>query len=161
MLNCTAMSGIQRQAITFRRCEVSDIINLRYDVLCAGRPRVESQFDGDDGENTHHFAAFQAKDSAEFNVGCVSYMLNAWNDQPAWQLRGMAILPELAGQGIGTKLVGFAEGVLREASPVRQMWCNARVPAIPFYERLGWIVASDEFVVPNYDAHRKMTAMLR
>lgn len=146
--------------VIFRRGNLGDIIALRYDVLCAGRPRAEAQFDGDDLENTHHFAAFLKTGADERNIGCVSYMLNEWDGVPAWQLRGMGIAPDLAKQGIGTRLIQFAEQTLRQASPTRQQWCNARVPAIPFYERLGWAVASETFEVPNYGPHQKMVATL-
>lgn len=146
--------------VTFRRSELNDIIALRYDVLCAGRPREEAQFEGDDLEDTHHFAAFLKNGEGDRNIGCVSYMLNEWDGVPAWQLRGMAIAPDLAKQGIGTRLIRFAEQVLRDASSTRQQWCNARVPAIRFYERLGWAVASEIFEVPNYGPHQKMVATL-
>lgn len=154
------MTELTPPNVTFRRCELSEIIALRYDVLCAGRPLVEAQFDGDDLQNTHHLGTFMKTSEREMNIGCVSYMLNAWEGEPAWQLRGMAVAPHLTNQGIGTQLIQFAEKTLRDASPTTQQWCNARVPAIPFYERLGWSVASEEFVVPNYGPHKKMIAKL-
>lgn len=162
-LNCPTMTLINPDTLTFIRCEIADIIQLRYDILCSHRPFVEAQFEGDDSATTLHFGAFlttahEDPNTQPANLACVTYMLNEWQDQPAWQLRGMAVREDCAKQGIGTQLIQFAEPTLRAASTTQTLWCNARVPAIPFYERLGWSIASDEFVVPNYGPHQKMTA---
>ncbi len=157
------MPTVDLNTFTFRRCTIDDIIDLRYAMLCAHRPFEEAQFDGDDDADTRHFGVFLSTDSDDAtptNIGCATYMFTEWDHRPAWQLRGMAIATERAKQGIGTRLIQFAHEALREADVTSQLWCNARAPAIPFYERLGWTVASEEFVVPNYGPHRKMTAEL-
>ena len=153
----------------FRQAALEEIITLRYAVLCTGRPWREAQFTGDDDAQTHHFGAFRAVASgaatnaaaliAAVNVGCVSYMMTDYEGEPAWQLRGMATRPDLAGRGVGRGLVHAAQAALVSRSPVRLFWCKARTPAIPFYERLGWRVVSEEFVIEHYGPHRKM--MLR
>jgi len=40
---------------------------------------------------------------------------------------------------------------------VTRFWCNARVPAVPFYAAMGWTVVSDVFDVPTAGPHRVMT----
>ena len=40
------------------------------------------------------------------------------------------------------------------------MWCNARTPAVGFYQRHGWVVASEEFEVKTAGPHFKMTLKL-
>ena len=69
-----------------------------------------------------------------------------------------ATQPHLTSRGIGARLVQYTSQVLRQASSVRQLWCNARVPAIAFYQQLGWQIASEEFTVGVYGPHKKMTA---
>jgi predicted GNAT family N-acyltransferase len=36
------------------------------------------------------------------------------------------------------------------------MWCNARIPAVPFYERLGWKTFGAAFEVAGIGPHVKM-----
>ena len=38
----------------------------------------------------------------------------------------------------------------------RLLWCNARVPAMGFYQKLAWQVVSDEFHIPTAGPHVKM-----
>ncbi len=147
--------------LIFRQAALEEIITLRYAVLCTGRPWREAQFNGDDDPLTHHFGAFRViAGAAPVNVGCVSYMMTEHDGEPAWQLRGMATRPDLAGQGIGRQLVLAAQQVLLGPSPVRLVWCKARTPAIAFYERLGWRVVSEEFIIEHYGPHRKMTTRI-
>ena len=46
------------------------------------------------------------------------------------------------------------------ALPVRLFWCNARVPALAFYQRQGWQIMSEQFDIPTAGPHRKMTKRL-
>ena len=45
-------------------------------------------------------------------------------------------------------------------SPVRLFWCNARVPALRFYQRHGWRIVSDQFDIPTAGPHRKLVKRL-
>lgn len=55
-----------------------------------------------------------------------------------WQLRGMATAAELRGQGIGTAVVSEA---VRQVSARggNVLWCEARVGAVEFYARHGFV----------------------
>jgi len=75
-------------------------------------------------------------------------------------LRGMATAPEFRSGGIGSALLELAEQTLRSAGPIRQLWCNARTPALSFYKRQGWKVVSDEFFIPTAGPHFRMTKTL-
>ena len=147
-------------SITFRQADVNEILPLRYAVLCGGRPWQEAMFTGDDDASTHHFGAFLTTPHGQGCIGCVSYMRAPFEDEPAWQLRGMAVRPDYAKSGIGRSLVAAAQHTLTSGSPIRLFWCKARIVAIPFYERLGWRVVSDEFVIEHYGPHRKMMTRL-
>jgi hypothetical protein len=37
-----------------------------------------------------------------------------------------------------------------------RLWCNARTPARTLYERVGFVVASDEFEPPQIGPHYRM-----
>ncbi len=145
---------INNQSITVRRAKRDEIIDLRHRVLRTSLPRSEAMFPGDELPTSHHFAAFVDGDPNA--IGCATFHQNTWQDQPAFQLRGMATDPAWAGKGVGTTVLRFAIESIRLASPIRVFWCNARLIAIPFYEKLGWRIASERFEIPAAGPHHRM-----
>jgi len=139
-----------------RRAAASEVIDLRHAVLRAGLPRETATFPGDDDAAARHFVAEQDGRI----VATLTLHLNRWGDQAAWQLRGMAVEPALQGSGIGAQLLLAAERSVLDDSPTHQLWCNARVPAVRFYEKHGWTVVSDPFDVPTAGPHVKMIKRL-
>ena len=140
----------------FRPATLDEIFALRWEILRPDRPRASAEFSGDDAPTTRHFAAC---DKASV-VGCLTYHANEWDGQPAWQLRGMAVASDHQKQGVGSALLVFAEKAMRETSPIRLFWCNARSSAIRFYEQQGWQVASEEFNIPDAGPHVRMVKRL-
>ena len=138
--------------VQIRRAAAEELIDLRHAVLRAGFARQAAMFPGDDDASARHFAA--VRDGRV--VGALTLHLNRWENEPAWQLRGMAVEPALRGRGIGAQLLLAAEQSIANDSPTRQLWCNARVPAIGFYAKHGWAVASSEFEIPESGPHVKM-----
>jgi GNAT superfamily N-acetyltransferase len=148
-------SAIDHQKIVFRRADASEIIDLRHRVLRAGLPRVEAIFPGDEIPTNYHFAAFEASTGSPA-LCCATFHLNSWEDHPAWQLRGMATEPTWAGRGLGRGVMDLAVTTIRAASPVKFFWCNARLIAVPFYQKLGWQIASELFEIPTAGPHHQM-----
>lgn len=142
--------------IQIRRAAASELIDLRHAVLRQGFPRSEAIFPGDDAPTSRHFAAA----AGPRVVGCVTLHLNEWEGAPAWQLRGMAVDPEFQNRGIGSRLLTEVERSVLEDSPTRLLWCNGRVPALAFYERHGWAMASEQFEVPASGPHFKLIRRL-
>jgi GNAT superfamily N-acetyltransferase len=140
-----------------RRAAATEVIDLRHAVLRAGLPRETAIFPGDDDPAARHFVA----EVGGRIVATLTMHLNQWNTEPAWQLRGMAVEPDLQGSGVGGQLLLAAERSAIEDSPTLQLWCNARVPAVRFYEQHGWTVASERFDVPTAGPHVKMIKRLR
>jgi predicted GNAT family N-acyltransferase len=80
------------------------------------------------------------------------------SDAP-WQLRGMATEPAVRGSGAGKALV--VDGLARvRARGGDLVWCDARVPAAGFYERMGFTVVSEEFDKPGIGPHVGMLIAL-
>ncbi|HEY2586466.1 MAG TPA: GNAT family N-acetyltransferase, partial [Tepidisphaeraceae bacterium] len=77
------------------------IIDLRHIVLRQGMPREAAIFDGDHDPTAVHVAAI----AGDAVVGCATLHLSRWEDQPAWQLRGMAVAEGYRDSGIGGELV--------------------------------------------------------
>jgi len=133
---------------------------LRLPILRAGLPRETAVFPGDDHPSTCHFGAFVS----ERLVGVASIYEARFAERPeivnAWQLRGMATLPEVRGQGCGRVLLTrcVEEARVRNAE---LLWCNARTPAVSFYARHGWQVSGSEFEIPTAGPHYRMWFALR
>lgn len=144
-------------AITVKPVPRDDLLDLRNRVLRPGKPRAAAYFPGDDLPRTRHYGAL--RDGRV--VGCASFMWSELDGQPAWQLRAMASDPDCKGQGVGRVLLETALSDVTRDSGVRQFWCNARVSALGFYEKLGWTICSDEFDIPEIGPHFKMRYYLR
>lgn len=138
-----------------RRVDLDEIIDLRHAVLRAGLPRDAAIFEGDHSDTARHYGVFEEGRL----IGCATAHLNTWEGKPAWQLRGMAVAPTHQSRGIGRQVLAFVERDLVQ-TPVHQLWCNARVPAAPFYQKLGWTIVSAPFGIPTAGPHVKMTRLL-
>jgi len=152
----TILSQDNARNLAICRVSIEHIIDLRYRILRAGLPRESAQFPGDDAASTWHVAIYNSPAENASPASCASFMLNSYKDEPAWQLRGMATDEPYQGKGFGGELLRCAEVFIAAGSTVRLFWCNGRVPAIPFYQRQGWKVDSEEFDIPTAGPHRKM-----
>jgi predicted GNAT family N-acyltransferase len=143
---------------TVRRATAGELIDLRWRILRSGLPREEAVFPGDDSPDTFHFAAVDGEDGRV--VSCATFRPNPWDDQPAYQLRGMATSESCRGLGLGRSLLVLAEADISGETPIRLLWCNARTPALAFYRKLGWEVRSEQFDIPTAGPHVRMTKRL-
>jgi predicted GNAT family N-acyltransferase len=74
------------------------------------------------------------------------------------KMRQVAVAEEYQGRGIGTELVKESEAIGKETG-FERMVLSARLPAVTFYERLGYEVVGDEFVEVGIP-HRHMEKAL-
>lgn len=146
-------TGIDFQKIQYRTSAVTEILSLRHRVLRPGLAIESAEFDGDMDASTLHFAALW-NDRA---LSCLSVYASQWKDDDALQLRGMATDASHQRCGIGRNLLQYA---VSHVPPVKYIWCNARVEAIGFYQRLGWAVESDEFNIEGVGPHVHMCCFL-
>ena len=140
-----------------RRVALEEIVDLRHVMLRQGLPREAAVFPGDEVPTNYHIGAFVSGK----NVGCATFHFSEWEGEPAWRLRGMATLSGHQKAGVGRAMLGFAEEMIRLESPVRLLWCDARTPAVAFYERQGWRVVSEEFFIPTAGPHFKMVKRMQ
>lgn len=73
----------------------------------------------------------------------------------AWRLRGMATSHAARGTGLGRAVLEACFDVVREAQG-RALWCNARIGALDFYQRLGMVTVGPEFDIPEIGPHYVM-----
>jgi GNAT superfamily N-acetyltransferase len=125
-----------------------DVLPLRRLVLRADTPDAPADFPEDNLPGTVHLAARRGDRAGGRAVVAVATLFpsgfEAWPAGEAWQLRGMAVSPDVQGQGVGA--VVLAEGVrlVREAGGV-VLWAKGRDSAVGFYERQGWEVVGDGY----------------
>jgi GNAT superfamily N-acetyltransferase len=138
--------------LTFRLATIGEITDLRHRILRAGLPRQAANFPGDELPTSRHFAAFNGQTA----LCCATFHLERYKNQPAWRLRGMATDDGFRSKGIGKSLLTFAEAELFRENPIRLFWCNARAPAVRFYESQNWKIVSDVFDIPTAGPHYVM-----
>jgi predicted N-acetyltransferase YhbS len=126
--------------VVVREGELAEVLPLRRSVLRPGQEVRPSGYDSSPG--IRHVVAVAGDEV----VGCATVYPAPYVDEPAaWQLRGMAVAPALQGSGIGARvLLGAIEIARAAGAPL--LWANARVTALPFYERLGFEVVGEEYL---------------
>jgi ribosomal protein S18 acetylase RimI-like enzyme len=108
-----------------------------------------SPMHGDDNPDAVHLAAFDDDGRLVGAVLVLPHRYPARADVPhAWQLRGMATASQRQGEGIGSRLVAAVLDEVRQRGG-RIVWCDARTPAVGFYERHGFVTDGTEFVHPE------------
>jgi GNAT superfamily N-acetyltransferase len=133
---------------------------LRQRVLRPHQKVDELASPDDDARDAGHFAAFDL-DGTVVGTASVGPAAPPWAggpdpgpapDQPGWRLRGMAITENLRGRGVGSLVLaatidhvrGHGGGIL---------WCNARLPAVPFYLRAGLRTRGEAWEDPLIGPH--------
>jgi GNAT superfamily N-acetyltransferase len=81
-------------------------------------------------------------------------------DAPAWRLRGMATEEGRRGEGIGAAALAAAVDYVRSHGG-GLLWCNARTPAVSFYERAGFRTRGEPWHDPAIGPHIAMYLVLR
>lgn len=145
---------------TIARVPVEFIRGLRHDVLRPNLPIETACFQGDELATTWHVGLYEGILTDKL-MSCCSFFLSSHGNKPAWQLRGMATRAKYQGKGYGKEMLGVAEKAIREDSSINMFWCNARLSAIPFYEKMGWEITGPEFDMPGVGAHREMSKVLK
>jgi len=75
------------------------------------------------------------------------------------RLRGMAVEPSRQSDGLGGQLLDAAVARLTRAGGVITLWANARLPALTFYERHGFVAVGEPFVeigIPHVRVERRI-----
>lgn len=125
------------------RLNASDTYPIRQQVLTPDHDLQKSKFENDEDEDiSFHLGAFI--ESQLVSVASFYYDRNTnFADLHQYQLRGMATLPEFQGQGLSSELLNMAFPVIKQ-NFCTLLWCNARVTAIGFYEKVGFKTFSTE-----------------
>lgn len=108
---------------------------LRQKVLWPGRSIADVMVEGD--EAALHLGAFCQGQ----NIGVISL----FSHERSVQFRKLAVVKEYQGFGVGTALIreSIASAKLKGA---HTLWCDARIDALVFYQKLGFSIGEQEFM---------------
>lgn len=128
-------------------------LDLRNRVLRNNAGVEKCIFPTDEKEGNFHLGRFVA----DRIVSIATFFPEDYEGRGAggFRLRGMATDPDFSGKGMGAELIKFAINELRSAK-ASYIWCHARTSAVGFYKKLGFVVVSDEFEVPEIGPHFNM-----
>lgn len=163
------MSPQPPSPITVRPIQPTQTHALRHRVLRPHQTLAEMRYERDDEPGTVHLGAFDGGGGTGEPVGVVTLNvtpvpvgmgLARRGDRVDWRLRGMAVDEGMQGRGVGRALVLEAIASAKHGGAGR-LWCNARVSAMGFYKRLGFVTAGDEFDIPVIGPHYVMWVGLR
>lgn len=134
-------------------CEPESLHPLRLRVLRPGQPPSSVDHEHDHWPQTVHVGAFGGDSTV---LACATfYPENTPDGRDGWRLRAMATAPEVRGRGYGSKTLRLGLEAVRSRGG-KLVWCNARSSAVWFYERFGFTVVSDEFVIEPIGPHYVM-----
>lgn len=131
--------------------EYKQMVKLREDIL---RKPLGLGFDPNELENEKDNMFIGAFEDEEM-LGCCMLVKE---DSNTVRLRQMAVLNDLQGKGIGRALMNFAENLARDGG-YKTLSMHARKNAIGFYEKMGYNVASKEFIeitIPHFVMEKKL-----
>jgi GNAT superfamily N-acetyltransferase len=135
------------------RISAIDTYPIRPQVLVPDHTLQKAKFAGDDDEDvSFHLGAFI--DGQLVTVASFFYERNTLlKDEHQYQLRGMATLPDFQGRGLSSELLTIAFPIIKQ-NFCSMLWCNARVSAIGFYEKVGFKKLNEEiFEIPEIGPH--------
>ena len=124
------------------RINAADTYPIRQQVLIPDHDPKKAKFESDDDEDiSFHLGAFQ--DLQLVSVASFYYDRNStFPEQHQYQLRGMATLPEFQRLGLSSELLNMAFPIIKQ-NFCTLLWCNARVTAIGFYQKVGFKIQDE------------------
>jgi len=132
----------------------ADCRPLREAILRPGQPPEAYTYASDDDGQALHFAVKTAKGAVQ---GVASVLPEARTDggRQTWRLRGMAVIPERRGAGLGRMLLQAVQAVVQQRGG--GLWCTARTNVEGFYLAHGFRREGEVFDLPGGGPHVLMT----
>jgi len=128
--------------------ELQDCLNIRLEVFVKGQKvSVEEEVDGRDQESEHYLLKV---DEQPVGVARVRFM------EKDAKIERVAILDAFQNKGLGRHLMCAILDDLKQNKELENARLGSQTHAIPFYERLGFIVCSKEYMdagIPHKDMY--------
>ncbi len=141
------------------RISPRDTTPIRHKILRPGRPIEECYYPGDQEDQTFHLGAFV--DSQLVSIASFYFEKHPHVPDPyQYRLRGMATLDEFRHKGFSSELLKMGFPIVKQ-NLCSVIWCNARISAQGFYEKIGFVLKSEApFDIPGIGPHVLMVKYL-
>ncbi|MCK6438820.1 MAG: GNAT family N-acetyltransferase [Planctomycetes bacterium] len=139
--------------IICRLITLDEAISVRLLTVRAGKTREECFLPGDEHPSTLHYGGVDETGRVVCTLTMIDKAAPNSAIAPARQLRAMGTDPKVQGKGVGRLVVEFTVADQKKRG-AKLIWCNARMSALGFYERLGFIAHGPEFELPPWGPHR-------
>lgn len=118
--------------------DLQKCLNIRLKVFVEGqRVPIEEEVDGKDAESEHYLLFVNEEPVGVARVRHV---------EDFSKIERVAILDKYQGRGLGHEIMKFILSDLRSHSTAKKVKLSSQTYAIPFYEKLGFMVCSDEYI---------------
>lgn len=137
--------------IAIKKITSAEALPIRHQILRKGEPIEKCMYPGDDFESTLHFGLYEN----EILNGIISVFKTSKDifiAENQFQIRGMAVLENNRKKGFGAALVRHVETHLKKENQYT-IWFNARIVAIGFYEKLGYVKIGKPFEIDTIGIH--------
>lgn len=134
--------------------ELEKYFNLRYEILRKpwNQP-LSSTKDEWEGQSIHVLMLDEKNEA----VACGRLQLNP-NEEG--QIRSMAVRNDMQGKGLGTQIIAYIEAKAKELK-LKNITLDARINAIKFYERCGYMVEGESYLLFGTIQHYRMEKKLK
>ena len=141
--------------IKIKKVPIKLIYPFRKKSLYINKKVANSIYKEDSLKKTLHIALFEH----ESLVSGVTLIQNKeFNNFNSLQIRGMFTLKKKIRKGFGTILLNYVKQNILKKKQI--LWCNARLDALDFYKKNGFIEFGSSFDIKGIGMHRKMFFIL-
>jgi predicted GNAT family N-acyltransferase len=134
-----------------RRINAKDTYFLRQKILRPNANEDACHFEGDEDELTFHLGAFV--DNKIVSIASFYFISHPdIKDEYQFRLRGMATLEEYRNKGFSSALLKTAFPHIKN-NQCTVLWCNARLTAKGFYQKVGFETIGEEFEIEGIGPH--------
>lgn len=131
-----------------------DSYSIRHQVLWQHKSFDDCGIDVDDQPDTFHLGAYKGD-----KLICVASFFKQtqakFSEKNQYRLRAMATLSSAQNTGAARALLNTAFQILKEKGQ-DLLWCDARIIATGFYEKLGFEKSGDQYSIPIIGLHYLM-----
>ena len=144
-----------------RKMKIREIKNskqlwpLRNLVLWRHKNLLACGIEPDIKRSTFHLGAVDDDDNILGTATFISEKNENFRDNKQYRLRAMATHPSARGTGLGEKIILESIAKLKRKK-VEILWCDARIEATGFYDKMGFSVVGDIYEVPEIGPHKLM-----
>ena len=146
-------------AIAIRPISAAETYDLRHRILRPHQPINECAYPYDNAPGALHIGGFL--NGQQIGIGSIMPEPREHAMQPiGWRIRGMAVLQEARGTGVGGKILQALIDYASAQQLPAEIWCNGRTSVKGFYEHFGFAQEGDVFDMPYIGPHVLMVKTL-